>query len=299
MGLDNIWWVPILPLIGALMNGLFGYRMGKVWTTFWALGTTGLSFAIALLAFGNLVAMPASERVFEKVLFTWVQAGSFTAEAGIQIDPLSGLFMLIVTGVGFLIHVYSVGYMGEEDAYPRYFSYLNLFMFSMLLLVMGNNFLLMFIGWEGVGLCSYLLIGYYYKKDSAADAGKKAFIMNRIGDFGFLLGIMWIFWTLGSIDYTTVFAAAPHSEELMRHTRWGGLTVVTLITLFLFVGAQANPPRFRCIHGCRTPWKARRRSPRSSMRPPWSLRECIWWRAATCCSTWRLSRWLWWRRWGP
>ncbi|MDH5638406.1 MAG: NADH-quinone oxidoreductase subunit L [Nitrospinota bacterium] len=240
MGLDNIWLVPILPLVGALMNGLFGYRMGKVWTTVWALGTTGLSFAIALLAFSNLVSMAPSERVFEKVLFTWVQAGSFTAEAGIQIDPLSGLFMLIVTGVGFLIHVYSVGYMGEEDAYPRFFSYLNLFMFSMLLLVMGNNFLLMFIGWEGVGLCSYLLIGYYYKKDSAADAGKKAFVMNRIGDFGFLLAIMWIFWTLGSIDYTTVFAAAPHSEELLRHTRWGGLTVVTLITMFLFLGATGK-----------------------------------------------------------
>ena len=240
MGLDNIWWVPILPLIGALMNGLLGYRMGKGWTTFWALGTTGLSFAIALLAFGNLLALAPQERLFEKVLFTWVQAGSFTAEAGIQIDPLSGLFMLIVTGVGFLIHVYSVGYMGGEEAYPRYFSYLNLFMFSMLLLVMGNNFLLMFIGWEGVGLCSYLLIGYYYKKDSAADAGKKAFVMNRIGDFGFLLAIMWIFWAIGSIDYTTVFAAAPHSEELMRGTRWGGLTVVTLITLFLFLGATGK-----------------------------------------------------------
>ncbi|MDH4182943.1 MAG: NADH-quinone oxidoreductase subunit L [Nitrospinota bacterium] len=238
-GLENIWWVPILPLIGAVMNGLLGYRMGKGWTTFWALGTTGLSFLIALAAFINLLGMQPGARIFEKVLFVWIQAGSFTAEAGIQIDPLSGVFMLIVTGVGFLIHVYSVGYMGHEDGYPRFFCYLNLFMFSMLLLVLGNNFLLMFIGWEGVGLCSYLLIGYYYQKDSAADAGKKAFVMNRIGDFGFLLAIMWIFWVIGSIDYTTVFAAAPHHEGLLRVTKYGPM-VVTCITLLLFLGATGK-----------------------------------------------------------
>ena len=232
-GLEHIWWVPILPLIGSIVNGLFGYKISKNWVTFWAVGSTGLSFLIALCAFAGLLSLDPANRVYENVLFTWIQAGSFTAEAGIQIDPLSGVFLLIVTGVGFLIHVYSVGYMSHEAAYSRYFSYLNLFMFSMLLLVLGNNFLLMFIGWEGVGLCSYLLIGYYYEKDSASDAGKKAFVVNRIGDFGFLLAMMWIFWTFGSIDYTTVFPMA-HEKLAM-----GGLAV-TGITLLLFLGATGK-----------------------------------------------------------
>jgi len=232
-GLDHIWWVPILPLLGAVVNGVLGFRIPRPLVTFFAIGSTGLSFAIALVAFVNLVTLDPALRVYESVLFVWIQSGSFTAEAGIQIDPLSGIFMLIVTGVGFLIHVYSIGYMGEERAYPRYFSYLNLFMFSMLLLVLGSNFLLMFIGWEGVGLCSYLLIGYYYEKDSAADAGKKAFVVNRIGDFGFILAIMWIFWTFGSIDYTTVF---PSAQETLVPGGW----VAAGITLLLFLGATGK-----------------------------------------------------------
>ncbi|VAX15582.1 NADH-ubiquinone oxidoreductase chain L [hydrothermal vent metagenome] len=233
LGLENIWLVPILPLIGAIVNGLFGKLMSKSSVTFWAVGSTGLSFFIAVIAFLNLLSLDAHDRVFEKILFTWIQAGSFTAEAGIQIDPLSAIFLLIVTGVGFLIHVYSIGYMSHEEGYSRYFSYLNLFMFSMLLLILGNNFLLMFIGWEGVGLCSYLLIGYYYEKDSASTAGKKAFVMNRIGDFGFLLAIMWIFWTFGSIDYTTVF---PSASQVLP----AGGFAVTGITLLLFLGATGK-----------------------------------------------------------
>jgi NADH-quinone oxidoreductase subunit L len=233
LGLENIWWVPILPLIGAIVNGLFGKLISKGAVTFWALGTTGLSFLIAVLSFIDLLSLDPQHRVFEKVLFTWIQAGSFTAEAGIRIDPLSVIFLLIITGIGFLIHVYSVGYMSHEEGYARFFSYLNLFMFSMLLLVLGNNFLLMFIGWEGVGLCSYLLIGYYYEKDSAADAGKKAFVMNRIGDFGFLLAIMWIFWTFGAIDYATIFPIA-HEQFV-----YGG-AAVTGITLLLFLGAAGK-----------------------------------------------------------
>jgi len=232
-GLEHIWWVPILPLVGSVTNGLFGFRMPRRWVNFFAIGSTGLSFLIALCAFSGLLMMDPHERVYENVLFTWINVGGFTAEAGIQIDPLSGLWLLIVTGVGFLIHVYSTGYMSHEEGYPRFFCYLNLFMFSMLLLVLGNNFLLMFIGWEGVGLCSYLLIGYYYDKKSASDAGKKAFVMNRIGDFGFLLAIMWIFWTFGSIDYTTVFPAAHENLP------YGG-GVVTGITLLLFLGATGK-----------------------------------------------------------
>lgn len=232
-GLEHIWLVPILPLAGAVVNGLLGFRLSKPAVGAVAVGSTGLSFLVALTAFVNILGLSPERRVYESVLFTWIQAGSFTAEAALQVDPLSAVFMMVVTGVGFLIHVYSVGYMGHETGYPRYFAYLNLFMFSMLLLVLGANFLLMFIGWEGVGLCSYLLIGYYYEKKSASDAGKKAFVMNRIGDFGFLLAIMWIFWTFGSIDYTTVFPAAHEKLAL-------GGAAVTGITLLLFLGATGK-----------------------------------------------------------
>ncbi len=231
--LELVWLIPILPLIGAVVNGFFGFRMGKQKVTFWALGTTGLSFLVAAGAFIELVGLPADHRVFETVIYTWIGSGTFTAEAGFLIDPLSGLFMLFVTGVGFLIHVYSVGYMGHEAAYPRFFCYLNLFMFSMLMLVMGNNFLLMFIGWEGVGLCSYLLIGYYYEKDSASNAGKKAFIMNRIGDFGFILAIMYIWVVFGDIGYLNVFSSAGDTIAV-------GGTAVTVITLLLFLGAAGK-----------------------------------------------------------
>ncbi|MBI3814515.1 MAG: NADH-quinone oxidoreductase subunit L [Nitrospinae bacterium] len=231
--LNYIYLIPLLPLIGAIVNGLFGYRIRKGWVGFWACGSTGLSFAAAVLAFLDLLSLAPEHRIFEQVLFTWISSGDFIVEAGLQVDPLSGIMMLIVTGVGFLIHVYSIGYMGHEYGYPRYFSYLNLFMFSMLVLVLGNNFLLMFIGWEGVGLCSYLLIGYYYEKQSASDAGKKAFVMNRIGDFGFALGVMLIFVTFGSIDYTTVFSEAH--EKLAA----GGV-IVTTITLLLFLGATGK-----------------------------------------------------------
>jgi NADH-quinone oxidoreductase subunit L len=237
--LDNIWWVPILPLIGAIANGVFGKLFSKRMIAFWAVGSTGASFVIAASAFWQFLHLPHGA-VYENVLFTWIKSGSFVADAGIQIDPLSGLWLMIVTGVGFLIHVYSIGYMHHEDGYSRYFAYLNLFMFSMLLLVLGNNYLIMFIGWEGVGLCSYLLIGYYYDKKSAADAGKKAFVMNRIGDFAFLLAVMWIFWIFGSIDYTTVFAAVPTTDALLEPTAVGGITAVTLITLLLFIGATGK-----------------------------------------------------------
>ncbi len=231
--LNYIYLIPLLPLIGAIINGLFGYRIGKSRVGFWACGSTGLSFAVAVFAFLDLLSLAPEHRIFEQVLFTWISSGDFVVEAGLQVDPLSGVMMLIVTGVGFLIHIYSIGYMGHEYGYPRYFSYLNLFMFSMLILVLGNNFLLMFIGWEGVGLCSYLLIGYYYEKQSASDAGKKAFVMNRVGDFGFALGVMLIFVTFGSIDYTTVFSEAH--EKLTA----GGIAV-TAITLLLFLGATGK-----------------------------------------------------------
>src|SRR5258706_4494882 len=154
-----------------------------------------------------------------------------------MLDPLSAVMMLVVTGVGFLIHAYSTGYMGHEKAYGRYFSYLNLFTFSMLTLVLADNFLLMFLGWEAVGLCSYLLIGFWYERPAAAEAGKKAFVVNRIGDWGFLLGIFLIFVTFGSVDFGTVFAQAPQRMAV-------GSAAATAIALLLFLGATGKSAQF-------------------------------------------------------
>ncbi|QPJ65713.1 MAG: NADH-quinone oxidoreductase subunit L [Candidatus Nitrohelix vancouverensis] len=225
--------VPIFPLIGSIINGFFGLRIGKNAVGMVACGSVALSFATVLLMFVSLLFSPAEERIFEQVVFTWMVAGDFNVDFGYQIDPLSMVMMLVVTGVGFLIHVYSIGYMHEEYSYYRYFAYLNLFMFSMLLLVMGNNFLLMFIGWEGVGVCSYFLIGYYFEKKSACDAGVKAFVVNRVGDFAFLLAVMYIFNIFGTIDFSTVMHQAP--EKLIYDSE-----AVTIITMLLFIGATGK-----------------------------------------------------------
>ena len=203
---------------------------------FLAPAVVGASFVVALLCVLSIASRPAEGRTFVQILFPWIQAGSLLVPAGFQLDPLSSVMALVVTGVGFLIHVYSVGYMSHERAFARYFVYLNLFMFAMLTLVLANNYLLMFVGWEGVGLCSYLLIGFWYEKQSASDAGKKAFIANRIGDFGVLLAMFLLFWTFGSLTYTEIFAKVP----LLRES--GVLTtgLATAITLLLFLGATGK-----------------------------------------------------------
>jgi NADH-quinone oxidoreductase subunit L len=203
---------------------------------FIAPGVVGAAFVVALLCVLSLGSRPEDGRTFVQILFPWIQAGSLLVPAGLQLDPLSSVMALVVTGVGFLIHVYSVGYMSHERAFARYFVYLNLFMFAMLTLVLANNYLLMFVGWEGVGLCSYLLIGFWYEKKSASDAGKKAFVANRIGDFGVLLAMFLVFWTFGSLSYTEVFAKVP----LLRES--GVLTtgLATAITLLLFLGATGK-----------------------------------------------------------
>ncbi|MFO0793933.1 MAG: NADH-quinone oxidoreductase subunit L [Candidatus Brocadiaceae bacterium] len=224
----------LFPLIGAAINGLLGRRLKKDTVGYVACGAIGLSFFIAVLVFCGLVLLPPESRLFEKQLFNWIESGSFKAAAGLQVDPLSSLMILVVTGIGFLIHIYSIGYMHEDKGYHRYFCYLNLFTFSMLLLVLGNNFLLMFIGWEAVGLCSYLLIGFWFEKKSASDAAKKAFIVNRVGDFGFALGIMLIFLTFHTIDFTEVFHAASEGSFAV------GNFTITIITLLLFMGATGK-----------------------------------------------------------
>ena len=200
--------------------------LSKRAVTLTACASTGLSFLLALLAFSQLLKTPVEEvHQLSFNYFRWIQAGAFIANFGFMFDQLTGVMILVVTGIGFLIHIYSAGYMAHEEGYYRFFTYLNLFMFSMLVLILANNFLLMFVGWEGVGLCSYLLIGFYFRKQSAADAGKKAFIVNRVGDFGFTLAVMLIFWTFGSIDFQTVFTQAK-TYSLEPLGTLGVLTVV-------------------------------------------------------------------------
>ena len=225
-----VWLVLLLPLVGSLYNGLRGANASKRTVGVIACGSVGLAFLVGLYVLSGLLGLPAEERQVTRTLFDWISIGNFDVSFSLLVDPLSVLMILVVTGVGFLIHVYSVGYMGEDDAYSRYFSWLNLFTFSMLLLVLADNFLLLFMGWELVGLCSYLLIGFWFTRPSAAQAAKKAFGVNRVGDVGFMIGLFMLFATFNSFDYLTIFEQAP--QELAFG---GGL--VTAITLLLFVGA--------------------------------------------------------------
>ena len=225
--------VPLFPLIGSIINGFFGLKIGKDRVSWVACAGPVLSFVVTLILLVSIFFHPEGTPYPEQSLFTWISAGDFVVDFGLQIDPLSLVMMMVVTGVGSIIHIYSIGYMYKEYSYYRYFAYLNLFLFSMLLLVMGNNFLVMFIGWEGVGLCSYFLIGYYFEKKSACDAGVKAFIVNRIGDFAFLLAIFGIFKMFGTLDFSTVMAAAP--TTLIYDSE-----AATLITLALFIGATGK-----------------------------------------------------------
>ena len=231
--LDTLWLIPALPFVGFLFNGLLGKKVPKAVVSWVACGMVGLAFAGALLAFRNLLNLPAEERFFTQSLFTWIPSGDLLVKVGLQLDPLSAVMILAVTGVGFLIHIYSIGYMHSEQGYGRYFAYLNLFTFAMLTLVLADNFLLMFVGWEGVGLCSYLLIGFWYDKPSAANAGRKAFVVNRIGDFGFLLAMMLIFSLFGTLRFDSIFHQAP-----LALTFGGGMA--TTITLLLFLGATGK-----------------------------------------------------------
>jgi NADH-quinone oxidoreductase subunit L len=229
--------IVLLPLAGFLINGFFGGKLSKALVTSVACSTTGLAFLLALVAFLQLLRTPAElVATLSFNYFRWIEAGNFVSNFGLMLDQLSGVMILVVTGIGFLIHIYSVGYMAHEEGYYRFFTYLNLFMFSMLLLVLANNFLLMFVGWEGVGLCSYLLIGFYFHKKSASDAGKKAFIVNRVGDFGFALAVMLTFWTFGTIDFQSVFSQAKnYSAEA-----FGTFGVLTAICILLFIGATGK-----------------------------------------------------------
>ena len=232
---DYIWLIPFFPALGFIINSAFGRRAPKTFVSWVACLALFCSFLTAVAIFYQFSELPAAARVFERDLYTWISSGELNVSIGFRIDPLSLIMCLVVTGVGFLIHVYSVGYMHDDPGFKRFFIYLNLFVFMMLLLVTGNNILLMFVGWEGVGLCSYLLIGFWYEKDSAADAGKKAFIVNRVGDFGFLAGIFFLFVALGAQGiWTLKFSEIQSNAHLLNGT------IVTVITLLFFVGATGK-----------------------------------------------------------
>jgi NADH-quinone oxidoreductase subunit L len=242
--LAHIWLIPLFPLAGAALMLFIGRRLPNAGVNVVCVGSVLLSMCFAFGAIWQLIFRPTAERVVSYNLFDWVPAGVMHTNAGrvmdfhvpwgVLMDPLTAVMLLVVTGVGFLIHVYSTGYMAHEGGYYRFFGYLNLFMFSMLTLVLANNLLLLFVGWEGVGLCSYLLIGFYFLKKSASDAGMKAFIVNRIGDAGFLLGLFLMLGTLGTIQFTEIGPAIAAGHFAM------GDATLTAIALLLFVGATGK-----------------------------------------------------------
>jgi len=219
--------IPLIPALSALVLAVAGRRLGRSSSGRLACGAVGASFALTVIGFANMLGMAEGERSVTVEIFDWIAAGSFTAKAALVLDPLSGITALVVTGVGLLIHVYSLGYMSEDKDFSRFFAYLNLFTASMSLLVLAENLLLMFVGWEGVGLCSYLLIGFWFEKKAAVDAGMKAFIVNRVGDVGFLLGILMTFSVFGTVSFGEFLPLAPTQDTV----------VLSTIGILLFVGA--------------------------------------------------------------
>jgi NADH-quinone oxidoreductase subunit L len=232
--LQYLWIVPLLPLLGSAVNGLLGAKWPNKYVTATAITSTGLSFLCALEAVREF--FESGQVLFRKEFFTWITAGNFRADFDLQMDQLTVVMVLVVTGVGWLIHIYATGYMAHEGGYYRFFSYLNLFMFFMLILVLAANYVLLFVGWEGVGLSSYLLIGFWFLKKSAADAGKKAFIVNRIGDFGFMLGMFLLFRAFGTLDFQTLFAKAGTWQP----DAMGQFGTLTIACLLLFMGAAGK-----------------------------------------------------------
>ena len=228
--------IPLLPLVGFLLTAFFGRRLSKTASGVIACGAMLLSFAVSAAAVARLLTFEPEHRAMTQRVFTWISSGDFSVALALRLDPLASVMILVITGIGLLIHIYSTAYMHEEadSEYARYFSYLNLFAAFMLVLVLGANFLVMFVGWEGVGLCSYLLIGFWYQKKSASEAGKKAFIVNRIGDWGFILGVLLIFVRFGSLDFQEV---ARSAANMSPETAFGAVSVITLL---LFVGATGK-----------------------------------------------------------
>jgi NADH-quinone oxidoreductase subunit L len=231
----NLWLIPFFPFAGFVLNGLLGKRLSKSIVSLIAVGSVAASFAFVLAVLGKVYPLNVP---FSDHYFTWIQSGSLSIGCDFVIDRLTAVMLLVITGVGLLIHIYSIGYMAHEEGYSRFFTFLNLFMFFMLVLVLAANLLLMFVGWEGVGLCSYLLVSFYFKEKFAADAGNKAFIVNRVGDFGFSLAIFLTFILFGTLDFGHISSTvAGMPVETSAH-------MLTAITLLLFVGAAGKSAQF-------------------------------------------------------
>jgi len=241
---DLLRWIPLIPLLASVINLFWGRALDKKFAGAVACAAVGASFALAFRVFWQL---PAGG-IFHDGVYTWIQSGSFQVNLAFQVDALTAVMLLVVTGIGFLIHVYSLGYMGHDEDMVRFFVYLNLFIFFMLLLVMGDNLLILFVGWEGVGLCSYLLIGFWYHDHNNTIAGNKAFIVNRIGDFGFVLGIFLLVTELGRQGIWTL-----DFMELQKHVQMLSPATIAWITLLLFTAPPASRRRSRCLSGCPTP----------------------------------------------
>ncbi len=228
--------IPLFPLVGFVINAMLGRRLPKSVSGGLASLAMLASFAVSATLVWQLVGMPAEERAIDQVLYTWLASDDFTLPLEFRLDPLSAVMILVITGIGSLIHIYSTAYMHDEvdSEFARYFSYLNLFAAFMLVLVLGSNFPVMFVGWEGVGLCSYLLIGFWFKKQSASDAGKKAFVVNRIGDYAFILGMLALFTHFGTLDFK---ALAEAVAAMPPETSFG---IISIATLLLFIGATGK-----------------------------------------------------------
>ena len=231
--MDSLTLILLFPLIGVLLNLIFGWKREEKFAGWTATLAMALAFAASLVSWLRLLGMPEKGRLIRAVLFEWIPVGAFEVKASFSLDPLSAVMALVVTGVGTLIHLYSMGYMHGDRGVVRYFIYLNLFSLSMLTLVLGDNFVVMFVGWEAVGLCSYLLIAFWYERKAAAEAGKKAFIVNRVGDFCFLIALFYIYSVVGSLDFSVVFSKAP---QLIGPES----AAATIICLLLFAGATGK-----------------------------------------------------------
>jgi len=236
--LSLLWWIPALPFLGAAVNGLLVRNGQKGLVTLVGLAAPGASMLLGLAAVWQYATGLAPEPLRQAV-YSWT-VGEMSIDVAFRLDPLSAVMTFVVTVVGFLIHVYSVGYMGHEEGYRRYFSFLNLFMGAMLLLVLGSNFLVMFVGWEGVGLCSYLLIGYYFDQEFPPEAGKKAFVVNRIGDFAFLVGMLALFATFGTLEFGEISDRVLAAPEIAKAPYIFGLSLAGFVTLCLFIGAMGK-----------------------------------------------------------
>jgi len=242
--MNSIVWIPALPLLAFVINGLFGAFYPKRWAGWLSVLAVIGSFVLALQALFGVLGHQGHGAYFYGTVYQWISSGGFQVTVGFNVDPLTAMMLCVVTGVGSAIHIYSTGYMAADPGYRRFFCFLSLFTFSMLILVLANNFLLLYVGWELVGLCSYYLIGFWFEKKSAADAGKKAFVVNRVGDFGFGLGIFLIWVTFGTLDYHAVFSHAHEIVGQNVHLFGTDIPTLTLICLLLFVGAMGKSAQF-------------------------------------------------------